>query len=338
MIDQTSIHLLNLIPGDFKKVGGTGGGEFHGPCPMCGGKDRFIIQPNAENGGRWSCRQCTPEWGDAISFLMAYEGIEFLAAAERLNLILADRTQKPTAKPQPPVFAADLREDYLCFDPAWQTCAEAYVMDCHLRLVATFHSSTAGKYLEGRGIDRRTAQGAFLGVNPSDYRSEWGAASVWLPRGIVIPWRIQNQLWNVRLRRPNADLKTKEDAKYIGPKGTANGMYRIDDLMPEDTVVMTEGEFDALLLRRFLLNDCRFDTTVVSIGSNTGAHLLRWASRLSIAKRIYLAFDNDPAGDSASLWWSQALGRKAVRIRPSQKDITEMYQHGELIPFMKEIQ
>ena len=26
-----------------KKVAATNGGEYHSPCPECGGKDRFII-------------------------------------------------------------------------------------------------------------------------------------------------------------------------------------------------------------------------------------------------------------------------------------------------------
>ena len=73
--------LLQLIGGDLKRVAGTGGGEWAGACPFCGGKDRFRVQPHAEGGGRWLCRQCTDgKWGDAIDFVMRAGGLDFRAA------------------------------------------------------------------------------------------------------------------------------------------------------------------------------------------------------------------------------------------------------------------
>ena len=46
----------------------TNGGEYAGPCPKCGGNDRFRVQPNNPGGGIWFCRKCTGEvWKDAIS-------------------------------------------------------------------------------------------------------------------------------------------------------------------------------------------------------------------------------------------------------------------------------
>ena len=86
-IDQSHVDLLNLIPVQAKKVASTGGGEYHSPCPFCGGKDRFIIQPRA---GRWMCRQCDKR-GDAIEFVKEYHGKDFKAACEYLRLELDER-------------------------------------------------------------------------------------------------------------------------------------------------------------------------------------------------------------------------------------------------------
>jgi DNA primase len=340
MIDQSMINLIDLIPTALKKVGQTGGGEYHGPCPFCGGTDRFIVQPHkTPNGGLWFCRQCSRH-GDALAFVCDYEDLTISEGLKRLNLITSQPLKRQKPKEQPVVYAADLDCDkYLCFNPAWQAAAKRFMVDCELALINGWHVSNAGRYLEGRGINRKTAQRAVMGVNLADYRSTWGDASVWLPRGIVIPWTIDGQLWNVRVRRPIVDVEKSGGDKYISPKGSCGyAMYGIDDVQPGDTVVMTEGEFDAQLLRRFLRDQVRVNVSVVSIGSNTGARLGKWTYRLSVARKIYLAFDNDSAGDNASMWWSQALGRKAVRIRPSQKDITEMYIHGELYQFLKEIQ
>ena len=62
--------LLGLIGADtrLKKVASTGGGEYAGPCPFCGGRDRFRVQPLR---GRWWCRGCSdgPRWQDAIGYV-----------------------------------------------------------------------------------------------------------------------------------------------------------------------------------------------------------------------------------------------------------------------------
>ncbi len=38
--------------------------ELAGPCPRCGGEDRFHVQ-----AGWWFCRQCHPKRGDAIELV-----------------------------------------------------------------------------------------------------------------------------------------------------------------------------------------------------------------------------------------------------------------------------
>ncbi len=45
--------------GSFKRVAATNGGEWAGPCPMCGGDDRLRAWPNPREGHpRAWCRQC----------------------------------------------------------------------------------------------------------------------------------------------------------------------------------------------------------------------------------------------------------------------------------------
>src|SRR2546430_13712324 len=78
--------LLGLIGADtrLKKVASTGGGEYAGPCPFCGGRDRFRVQPEK---GRWWCRGCSggPRWQDAIGYVRRREGLGFAEACERLG-------------------------------------------------------------------------------------------------------------------------------------------------------------------------------------------------------------------------------------------------------------
>jgi phage/plasmid primase-like uncharacterized protein len=37
--------------------------EPHGPCPRCGGEDRFYVRTKEQ---KFFCRQCTPSGGDVI--------------------------------------------------------------------------------------------------------------------------------------------------------------------------------------------------------------------------------------------------------------------------------
>lgn len=80
-----SLPLLDLIP-DLKRIGSSrGGSEYHGPCPFCGGDDRFIVWPEQGNTGRYWCRQCNRK-GDTIQFLRDRDGCSFAEAKRQLGL------------------------------------------------------------------------------------------------------------------------------------------------------------------------------------------------------------------------------------------------------------
>ena len=68
------------------------GKHWIGPCPRCGGTDRFAV--NSARG--WNCRGCKPEKvkgdplkGDVIGFVMWLDGVDFAQAIERLAGALA---------------------------------------------------------------------------------------------------------------------------------------------------------------------------------------------------------------------------------------------------------
>jgi Zinc-binding domain of primase-helicase len=56
---KARVDLVDLAGRDvhLRKVATTRGGEWAGPCPFCGGRDRFRVQPEK---GLWFCRQCSP--------------------------------------------------------------------------------------------------------------------------------------------------------------------------------------------------------------------------------------------------------------------------------------
>jgi hypothetical protein len=63
------------------------GGRMAGPCPLCGGKDRFGVDLRR---GLFNCRQCATGGGDAISLIMWLDDCDFRRAVETLARPLPD--------------------------------------------------------------------------------------------------------------------------------------------------------------------------------------------------------------------------------------------------------
>lgn len=74
------------------------GNDRCGPCPKCGGKDRFGISLSKNV---WLCRGCKPEGGDVIALVMHMEDLDFRSALERI-------TGRKAAEPIDPAQAAEL--------------------------------------------------------------------------------------------------------------------------------------------------------------------------------------------------------------------------------------
>lgn len=63
----TELFSLGLDVSRFRRVGRS---EFHGPCPRCGGDDRFVVFTDREYPHwNWWCRQCHPQngWIDELN-------------------------------------------------------------------------------------------------------------------------------------------------------------------------------------------------------------------------------------------------------------------------------
>ena len=323
-ISNKNVDLLALAQQNvpLKRAASTNGGEWKGPCPFCGGVDRFWVHPKAS---RWYCRQCTSKGGDAITYVQKRDGVNYKEACRRLGLPSHYRQRsRPQTKDDTP---KSLRHDYVALnDEQWQQGASAFHEMTHEALWGP-QGQVAQDYLAGRGLKEKTITDYALGYNPKPLKANWGATKVWLPRGIVIPWCIGKQFWALRVR---AFGKEAERQKYYQPRGAASGLFYgslsgMTPIRPNCQIIMVEGEFDAMLLKQHLNSDW----VSVATGSVTGARSQRWVLELSLAARVWLAFDADEAGDKAATWWTYQLKRKTQRLRPENgKDITEMVLAG----------
>jgi hypothetical protein len=153
-----------------------------------------------------------------------------------------------------------------------------------------------------------------------------------LAPGIVIPWHADGALWGVRVRcRVGAlaaalgmtpDRGREGDAlpKYLGVAGgKSNGVvFNGDALKPGEDVLLVEGEFDTMLAQQEL------GISVVTLGSASSGLSRRWRPRLTAARRVYSALDNDTAGQQATAKLRASLGSILTPVQVSTgKDITE---------------
>lgn len=61
--------------------------KLHGPCPVCGGKDRFRFD-DLDGKGTWYCNQCDPHAGDGFHLIQNVLQCDFPLAADHVTRVL----------------------------------------------------------------------------------------------------------------------------------------------------------------------------------------------------------------------------------------------------------
>ena len=287
-----AIDILALIPVNLRKV--STAGEFAGPCPWCGGDDRFRVWPET---GRWWCRQCD-RMGDQVDLVQQLHNLTFAQAVERL----AGGSTIPKSTQQTQIEQPDFT--------AWQDRARRFTGWCMDQI-----SDDCLEYLQSRLISREVVFGAGLGWNPKaikDKGSKWGlTGEVYLPAGLVIPHEHMGQVTAINIRTDNGYRIVK------GSRLAINGHRLIYKPCPwpiKKQVILFEGEIDALSAW-----DCLTDPTV-GVGSIPAGNLTS-LDQLD-GRDCFVCFDTDQAGRDATDKAVQ-MGAKSINIPTDHKDFNE---------------
>jgi DNA primase len=308
-----------------RKVSLNHGGEFVSSCPACGdggkgGKsDRFHIWPTKDSGGRhpgrYWCRQCGIS-GDTIAFLQKIGGLSFPEACNQLGIALQGRQSSGGRRYQPPPSLPRQQEWQPTIYPEpgelWQEKAQAFLEDCHQRLL---NSPTALRWLAERGITEEAAREYTLGYNSSSKdgdryrpRRSWGlpekmqngkARMLWIPRGWVIPsFNRQGPCVHLRIRRLDADVAAFcENIRYLPVDGSSMATMV---LHPEAEIfVVVESGFDAVLLAWTMCGKIGAITT----WNSSARPDARTHALLTNASLILGGLDYDQGGDREQAWW-----------------------------------
>lgn len=314
---KEAVNLVDLAGAD-TQLRRISGDEHAGPCPKCGGDDRFHVTPEW-----WFCRQCHERRGDAIGYVMWRDDLRFPDACEVLGgqrTALGGPRTGNTRRTAPPAVRIPTTAPP---GDLWQGRARSLVAYCEALL---WETPAALAHLRGRGLREDTIRAARLGWSEGYPRgrgrgedpARWGVDpakypyGIRIPRGWVIPCEVGGQLRYIKVRRPPEDIaadtaRTGKDApKYLCVAGgpTAGVVYGLDDAQGATDVVLCEGEINALTLGQALEGVAG----VVSVGSASspppGADALRVLARVP---RPWAAYDHDEqgergAGNLQALW------------------------------------
>lgn len=331
-----------------KKVSNTNCGEWQGPCPGCGGEDRFHVWPeqNEDKGGYW-CRQCG-KYGDNIQFLRDFEGMTFIDACNYLNIPLPERGN-PSSAPQGSAPGGvssfgkmsqalpdqQKKPDFMPNEYAppadlWQEKA--------LKLVNWAQGSLLKEdvvlsWLGNRGISVETAINFRLGWNIGEdgkdiYRARkaWGLDEVlkddgrpkalWIPRGLVIPYIIDGVVYRIRIRRPD-----ESGPRYYVLPGSSMAVMTIEPR--RRAFVIVESELDGIAIAAA----CPL-TGAVAMGSVAAKPDTDTTAVLRGSLQILNALDYDAAGAKAMTWWKEQFPNCERWPVPKGKDPGEAVALG----------
>ncbi len=341
-------NLIEFVEADgfaLKKTAMTNGGEYHSPCPWCGGNDRFAVWPKQKEYGKYWCRQCDRS-GDAIQYLMDCRSMSFKEAADLVGKQLDNNftktspkkqqvknlmNQKPKfkEKPQPP-------------STAWSDKVKGLVEVTHNYLIND--EALVERLHKERGLTLETIKFHKLGVNDRKKyrkRKEWGLSEelndkgkpkkLYFPPGLIIPHfcRETGKPLSIRIRRSDPDEYGKFGKYYVLPGSSSQPMI-INQIKPwpeTDPVIVIESELDGVLLAQEANNPFTF----ISMGSAQIKPSDELAEILSHAPFIFVALDSDEAGGKQSVNYWQRRFLNAVRMpipRQLGKDPCEAHLNG----------
>jgi len=317
------------------------GRAYVGCCPFHEDKSpSFAVYADTQS---YHCFGCEAH-GDVLAFVQAYHGLDFKGAVEMLG-----GNSTPTPNPSPATQGRGIKKRDMSKPPesSWQEAAWQ-VVEHGERVLWSDAGAKARAYLtESRGLTDDIIRDMRLGYIPGHHKGWTTIAGLKIPNGVLIPWLIECQLskgttptpspsqkhgqrhssaptpqgmvqdiWQLKVRRAAGEPKYQQVAG-----GKTGGLYGIDGVSNLDSVVIVEGEFDAMVI-----NQAGRFVKAVALGSANNRLDDRWISTLFFVPKIWAVFDNDRAGDQFSARLA-AISQRIQRKFPPEgfKDANELW-------------
>jgi len=146
----------------------------------------------------------------------------------------------------------------------------------------------------------------------------------------MLPIYMDNKFMNFQCRRDLPEKKIRPWYRGVGPL-----MFNSSILDISDTVYITEGPIDAILLMQN-------GFPAMSHTGGSGGWKKEWFRYFMRVKRVYYIADNDEAGIAASHSISDSLGKEKVKIVrfsdfPEKYDTVDFFRDGHTVKEFKEL-
>jgi len=300
-----------------------------GPCPRCGGDDRFYVQQNF-----FACRQCHPSTGDAIEFIMWINNCSFLDAIASLT----SATQTHAAAPQRRQAHQRAEQSY-----EWRRDASERSRRAQWRLADDASAHDARAYLIGRGLVPETWRAFRLGYwSTATLPATWDADKKTFSHpqqpALTIPWYDSSGVCHLGYRFLAGHTYTdvtgrqrtaKKSSLYGGDKhGRLYGDHALDGNIERlSTLLLCEGELNACSIWQ-ASRGTHLD--VLSLGSESATITPAIIQRAGRYATVLVWFDREEAAQSAMAVLPGAYGIKS----PYGRDANDLLCSGHLGGFL----
>lgn len=285
--------------------------EWHGPCPKCGGNDRFVIFTDREYPSwNWFCRQCHPDtgWLD-----------ELRPEIKQHNHNLSPQERRQMAEKRALEAERRLQEEIRRAQAALAELREARSWEIYHRQM-----EERGRLLwKKRGV-------------PEEFQTYWELGwtrpgQVFQQETLSIPvWGYNRKVYNVKHR-----LLGIEKGKYIQEKrGVPARPFICDSEKTDGALLLVEGEIKSMVA--FI----EMDTNKLQVAGLPGVTPSRdTLAMFANFEPVYLLLDPD-AYPARAVKVAELLGKKRVRLLelPDKVDdliVAGMLRKPDLITLMK---
>ena len=314
--------LLSLIEPDttLRKVAAT---EYAGPCPKCGGQDRFRV--NINKG--WFCRKCLNDghiWHDEIDYIMWRDNCDFasaynklggdarLSTEQRARIIAKRETQERKRQDdeqrqrEQKIIALNAGNDWLEYHNNLDKLDKRHL----------WHE---------RGLTDYFIDYYKVGYRPDMYYHKSRVPSLTIP--IFEPYEYDKlRVMNIihRILEPEKGDKYRPHMAGLGKP-----LYRCDQFGQHtiDTeCLIVEGEIKAMVTYQYLsgIKELEF-IQVVGISGKTTNNIVE---KIRPTAHCWICLDPDATAESESL--ALAIGRERCKIIDLPAKIDDMLNEGSL--------
>lgn len=318
-----------------------------GPCPICGGTDRFYVR--YEN-----LAICSPGdghcgfKGDQIAWYAKYHSISLLEAAEHLAGVSAKEAPK-TVRVHAPQKKAPAKIVHEWQSESWQSDARAIIEAGASRLLLEgYHDKETlkgyhGQYLRHRKVHPKTAQAFRLGYDPELF----DPATKSKRPAIVIPWISSGGIITaIKYRFIDELAAENKGRRFFQKKGSESLLFGLNACSKDSEprgVVIVEGEFNAMAIVQAVWYSQTWShdygpsgmggkVIVLSVGSQGNSKGLEMARKYCEKYRrvnVMLWFDEEKQVKEAFKVFPKGIGVKSLNGLDAN-DILKTYGHREL--------